>query len=483
MAKRTKQPTKKSKRARSKTAAPKTKAASEPRKRKTGKNPIASAAMEPEPMVRRKASPPRGAPLKRSRSQLPEGPGPMPPDYVPGQLVVRLKPDVVPWGVNAHMPFATFAAALPERLRDPFEALQQRGVIRSVIPVFGDGDYRGLQALAAVGDDPKRAGLSVLKLKSDADVGPVLRELEATGAFSYVERVPNRWIPEPQTTDLGAGTLAADWPLTAIRWPGNALPDASRLAVMVMDTGIDLTHPDLVVESADPANTTDENGHGTHVAGIGTARPSHAAGMQGVARCRLVVTKVFEADGFAFARYLRALEGAAANGISVINLSLGATRDNRDEREMIALAVARGVCVITAMGNFGHRGNPTMYPAAYVQEGAFAVGAVDSQARHAVFSNMGPHVALVAPGVDVRSTLPLAPYPPLRPQTRYGLMSGTSMAAPFVAGAALLLRARHPDWSPADIYRRLKETATREPWMGDPLRYGAGLLNLSEALR
>jgi subtilisin family serine protease len=135
------------------------------------------------------------------------------------------------------------------------------------------------------------------------------------------------------------------------------------------------------------------------------------------------------------------------------------------------------------MGNEYKEGNPIEYPCSI--DGVVAVGAI-SQSRHrSSTSNTGRHIALMAPGVNILSTLPLKPSP-VRDETEYAAWDGTSMATPFVSGVAALIRARHPKLTAEEVRKRLLSTTTRLPGMHGSKHtnvLGAGLLNARKALQ
>jgi subtilisin family serine protease len=163
----------------------------------------------------------------------------------------------------------------------------------------------------------------------------------------------------------------------------------------------------------------------------------------------------------------------------VLNLSLGGGLDP-GERDIIADLLDAGITVVAAMGNEFLKGNPIEYPAAY--EGVIAVGASDEMDRRADFSCTGNHIALVAPGTNILSTVPRYPSE-LAKRLEYDSWPGTSMATPHVAAAAALLLSKSPGMSPATVRKRLTETADFVP---DQTRrnkqFGTGRLNIAAAL-
>ncbi len=150
--------------------------------------------------------------------------------------------------------------------------------------------------------------------------------------------------------------------------------------------------------------------------------------------------------------------------------------------DIIADLLDAGIAVVAAMGNDFERGNPVSYPAAY--NGVIAVGACDQVDRRAAFSCTGSHIALVAPGVDILSTVPSYPSE-LAATVLYDSWPGTSMATPHVAAAVALLLARDDRLTPAQIRDRLVPAADRVPWQSavPDSEYGAGRLNIAALLQ
>lgn len=244
------------------------------------------------------------------------------------------------------------------------------------------------------------------------------------------------------------------------------------VTVAVLDTGVALTHtmlvtrllPGLDVVGGD--NSPDDEGaglawgHGTHVAGI-VARMAPAS--------MILPVRVLDTNGRGNTFLLAyAIEWAVDNGTDVINLSLGTDQDSRVLRDVIERATAHGVIVVAAAGNQNQ--SLERYPAAYPFKGVLAVTAVDDHNAKAAFANFGPWIDLAAPGVGITSSV-------IGPQgLGYASWSGTSMATPFVSGAAALAREAEPNESVDEVAARLKLHAGDLP---DGL---GGLLDVTEAL-
>jgi subtilisin family serine protease len=222
--------------------------------------------------------------------------------------------------------------------------------------------------------------------------------------------------------------------------------DASSVLVAVVDTGVDVSHPDLAGVVADYINCcatepdADTDGHGTHVCGILAGAGTPPDRMLGACNARLIVYKGLGRTYDATA-YYRAL-GEAVLRAPIVNLSLGGPDHDPTEELLIGQALKANVLVVAASGNDGDDGSYPNFPAAL--PGVLAVGAVDEQLQRADFSNAGPHLALVAPGVEIWSTAPTVASGLFGRKTGYAPLSGTSMAAPFVSAVAARVAASGP---------------------------------------
>jgi hypothetical protein len=424
------------------------------------------------------------------------------PTWVPGHLVVRFRRDLVQRlsPVSPHMAGATIrrlaATLLPEEVTKPIEYLTRNLGLKSMRPLFVRPGTRALEpramrdlgsryrALAASGHAAVRETLTGYHLLDVGERGvkAAIRVLSASRAVAFVEPVPNRWLCATPSDPL----LNLQWGLRAIRWFNARRPSAARVRVSVLDSGVDAKHPDLegVVRSYrhDGSSARDHAGHGTHVTGIIAALVNNQIGIAGVANCAISMWKVFDdRDRFDDALWFEGLGECLVDGTQVINLSLGGEGKSRAETDVFRELVASGIVVCAAMGNEYEEGNPVEYPGAF--PGVVAVGATDETGRRAPFSNTGRHIDVVAPGVNVLSTLPTQPT--WDGEKDYASWAGTSMATPYVAGLAALLRSKNPTWSGKRIADRLRKTARRLPAMKKKSftrEYGHGLVDVEKAL-
>lgn len=218
--------------------------------------------------------------------------------------------------------------------------------------------------------------------------------------------------------------------------------EGEGVTVAVLDTGVDDAHPDLIGSIAEKKDFTgsifgvrDRQSHGTWCAGMIGAR-ANGIGVRGLMpKCKLLIGKCLGDDGSGSDdMILAAFKWAWLKGADIISMSLGGGAMSGDMHESIrTFTNLPGRFVICAAGNDG-RDNSVNYPAKWPQ--CVAVGAVDKLGRLTSFTSRGPEIDILAPGQDMLSTIPIS-------AGQYGLMSGTSMATPYVAGVAGLALAKH----------------------------------------
>ncbi|MDG0794163.1 S8 family peptidase [Cohnella ginsengisoli] len=245
------------------------------------------------------------------------------------------------------------------------------------------------------------------------------------------------------------------------------------IKVGVLDTGIS-AHPDLNIKggvSFVPSSATysDDNGHGTHVAGTIAALDNKQGVVGAAPKADLYAIKVLDSNGNGtYSQVIQGIEWAIDNNIEIINMSFGGPEQSETLHEAIAQATSHGILVIAAAGNTGYGEETELFPARYNE--VVSVGAVTKSFRRSSYSSTGAELDIVAPGTDILSTA----Y-----DQGYATLSGTSMAAPHVTGAAAALWSKNKKWTAEQIKAKLFETATPE---GDVKEYGHGMLNLARAL-
>jgi subtilisin family serine protease len=283
-------------------------------------------------------------------------------------------------------------------------------------------------------------------------------------------------------TDARVVAAAPEWQRTATHAdavPESVLHAAAAVKIAVVDTGADVAAPDLAAKSPETWNTRtgssdvrDSNGHGTFVASLAAGSSTGAGG-----DAQLLAVKS-GSDGGSFTDMDEAagITYAVDHGARILNLSVGGPRTSPTERRAIQYAIDRGVLVVASVGNEYGEHNPVEYPAALVQPvgsngvggAGLAVTASGPDGRRASYANTGSWVSLAAPGEHVLGAVSAASSPLLYPRATvapgkpglYGYGSGTSFAAPQVAGAAALVWAANPSLTAQQVAQILKETAS-----------------------
>ncbi|WP_329206818.1 type VII secretion-associated serine protease mycosin [Streptomyces sp. NBC_00683] len=250
--------------------------------------------------------------------------------------------------------------------------------------------------------------------------------------------------------------------------------------VAVIDTGVDVKNPQLTkavdagsgrnlldknlkdesgnkLERGKENGTTDIVGHGTKVAGIIAAREAKGTGFTGLAPdATIIPIQQNDAEGHGTAETLAAAIRYAADqaDADVINISqdtANAVKPTALLEQAVKAALAKEIVIVASAGNDGLGGNvKETYPASY--DGVLAVAASDRNNERAAFSQSGEFVGIAAPGVDMISTVPGG---------GHCADNGTSFSAPYVAGVAALIKAKHQDWTQEQIVAQIEQTAER----------------------
>ena len=253
----------------------------------------------------------------------------------------------------------------------------------------------------------------------------------------------------------------------------NPRTDVSTIGIAVIDTGIWKTHVDLNVADGynctgkDKSKWNDDNGHGTHVAGIAAAETGDDKGVRGVApNGRLYAVKVLDRTGSGFLSWVICgvdwvTANAGSKGIQIANMSLGFEGTSASLNAAITKSVVAGVSYSVAAGNsskdaatFSPANHPDVITVSAIADSDGKCGATGSPTNYgaddtfASFSNFGSLIELAAPGVDILSTWK---GDKKNPGGLYATASGTSMASPHVAGAAAQYKASNPGATPTGI--------------------------------
>ena len=421
-----------------------------------------------------------------ARAQALDCPG----DYLPGSLLVG-------WRPGASHPLASIADDLPLQQQE----LAPLPVSRLQVPEGQECRY--LQVLRA---DPSVL-FAELDYLAHADLAP----------SSFVGSNPGETffegLDQAQTADIPPNDpdLERQWYLEQIQaeqaWQQTT--GSADILIAVIDSGIQIEHPDLQGKiwtnpgeiagnhldddgngyvndvhgwhfyqswngdtyiPAQDNQVADDFGHGTHITGILAATADNGIGITGLSwRSQVLPIKVLDANGVgAYSDIALGIRYAVDNGADIINLSLGGTEPSETLKDAVDYALKKGVLVVAAAGNTG---KDLLYPAALPQ--VIAVGASDSQDNRASFSNTGPELDLVAPGTYIYSTW----Y-----RGNYFSKSGTSMAAPLVAGVASLVWARWPALDATEVAAKILQSADDVGEPGFDPATGWGRLNANRAV-
>jgi serine protease len=317
--------------------------------------------------------------------------------------------------------------------------------------------------------------------------------------FGYKWDLHNKGTITNSTGDVLASTGAAgadmDW-LEAFNHLGSSTGSDVRLGIL--DTGIRADHQEFAGKivaqynfHSNTANAADDDGHGTHVAGIATARGNDGTGVPGVAygaNVKLVIAKVCgpiqpprfgQSYGCTSSAIVNGIKWVADQGAAVMNLSLGGSSASTAEREALQYARSKGTLPVCAAGNNGQ--NSVSYPGRFPE--CVAVSATNWSDGLASYSNYGTEIELSAPGGDTGNSdgysYILSAYS--SSSTAYAFMAGTSMASPQVAGLAALLHALGVTDHTTKV-NRMKSTADDLGPAGWDPRFGSGRINVYNAV-
>jgi len=273
---------------------------------------------------------------------------------------------------------------------------------------------------------------------------------------------PKQWGPAKIEADYAWNTTTGD----------------SSVLVAIIDTGIDWNHPDLAANYVplgydwvnDDADPMDDNGHGTHVAGIIAAVINNGIGVAGLAQVKIMAEKGFDSGGSGNTDDLaKAIADVVDNGANIISCSWGGYTEDALLHQALKYAYDHGVLIVAAAGNDAT--SMKHYPSAYDE--VVAVSATNEYDKPAWFSNYGDSIDLAAPGVEILSTVW---------DDSYEYKSGTSMACPHVSGVAALIWSQFPSMTRDQVQAQLQYTAED---LGNPsfdVYYGFGRVNARKAV-
>lgn len=330
---------------------------------------------------------------------------------------------------------------------------------------------------------------------------------------------PNVEYAEPNYLKRAAMTpddplFSQQWGMSAVDAPGawDIATGSSDVTVAVLDTGVDSTHPDLAVNVVQGENlvpkpnpttdTTDDNGHGTHVSGIIGAVGNNGVGVAGMIwSVHIMPVKFLDANGSGFTSdEIDAIDFAIAHGAKIINASFAGAGFDHSEYDAIAQANAAGVLLIAAAGNGSGSfcdilpgtdiDSSPCYPASFSNpndpnllnsglpalSNIISVASVDQSDDLASSSNFGLNsVQVAAPGINILSTVPLglsSPFCNGSSYSGYEFCSGTSMAAPHVSGLAGLIYSQNPNLSYAEVRSIILSSVDQLPSLSGRIKTG-----------
>jgi hypothetical protein len=335
------------------------------------------------------------------------------------------------------------------------------------------------------------------------------RVLDGLPGIRYSEQpVVRHQLVDPAIAPAPVVGGAYEWQYGAAREqlvPASVLRAASSITIAVIDTGADVSAPDLAAKApttwsvrSNSPDVTDYYGHGTFVSSLAAGSTTNAEGVAGFGGdVKLLAVQASAPDGtFTDVDESAAIVYAVDHGAKIINMSFGGPTSSPAEQSAIAYAAAHGVLMMAAAGNSGQSGNQPSYPAALLQPlGSNGVGGIglavaasNLSASRASFSNYGSYISLAAPGENVFGALSSSADPGHWPRQSlpgsvvglYGYGSGTSYSSPEVAGAAALVWAANPGLKATDVAEILEQSASGHgSWNQDT---GYGVLDVAAAV-
>jgi len=389
------------------------------------------------------------------------------PAYVPGQVLVKFKSTVSP-GMKAALISLTKSRVLSRFLEFNLYVVQipEEAAVEDMVSFYGRNP-------------------SVAYAQPNYFYQAAVTPNDALFVYQYA--LYNRgqeigWFPgSPQGNPNADIKALAAWEETT---------GSEDVTIAILDTGIDLIHPDLKNKlkssGRDVVNNdfdaTDDNGHGTMVAGIAAAESNNSEGIAGVAwKCKILPVKVLDANGIGVeSKIIEGIVYAVQNGAKIINLSFGAPVVGQAMRDALRSAFeTNGVFIAAAAGN----DNTTVYYPAAWDDYVCAVAATDFNDQRWSQSNFGASIDVAAPGIQIFTTHPVGMTPPGR--LPYIFANGTSLACAHVSGLAALVKSIKPTLSPLQIMNIIRYAAddvNSAIYPGKDEFLGYGRINMEKTL-
>ncbi|HEX6922705.1 MAG TPA: S8 family serine peptidase, partial [Bacillales bacterium] len=338
--------------------------------------------------------------------------------------------------------------------------------------------------LEKTSDSMKKNQLRVVQVPGNVNFQGALAKLRNNSNVVYAE--PD-YIREVENYNPNDPKISRQWYLDAIHmfeaW--DITKGSSAITVAVLDTGVDANHQDLkghVLPGYDfvnhDSNPADDNGHGTHVAGIIAAQTNNGKGVAGVSfNTKILPVKVANERGIIVSTdAVSGIYYAIRHGADVINMSYGSVVPTQAELDALWAAYNKGIVLVAASGNSGTR--ELEFPASYYP--VISVAATDRAGQQAGFSTWGPAVDIAAPGVDIFSTDITGN--PGYSNGNYADGSGTSFSTPIISSLAALLKSEHPKWGPGQIEWALELGAKKASGTNWDSYLGYGSVNATNVL-
>jgi len=350
---------------------------------------------------------------------------------------------------------------------------QVGGNVQKTVAALGGTATREIRELNAV----------VIDLPQETSITAAVRQAQAIPGVRYAE--PNYVYRAFQISPDDPYYATKQWGPQKIGAPQawGVTTGSSDIVIAVLDTGISGSNDFVVMGIAKfagskdcvPSSTVNQN-HGTHVAGIAAAVGNNGFGIAGIAwAANLLDLRVLDAGGIGTIdtivcgiNFARDFEVSNPGKRVVANMSLGGSGYSQLIKDSLDDAIGAGVVVVAAAGNDGKA--TVMYPAGY--PGVIAVGAISPTDQRATFSTYGSHLSVVAPGVDIYSANSFG---------SFEYMTGTSQAAPHVAGVAALVLSQNMSLTPAQVRSQIEQTADDLGVHGFDPQFGWGRVNAARA--
>ncbi len=316
------------------------------------------------------------------------------------------------------------------------------------------------------------------RISDDRSVDDVVQELISSGDVKTAQR-NNIYILQQNASVPSVAVKVegdpAQYALGKLHLPeAHSLSVGADVTVAVIDSGIDVSHPELVGRIAGSFDALNSN-EGPHLHGTSVASTIAAHGrlMGAAPSAKLLAIRAFgvqkgNTDSTSFV-VLKSLDYAVANRAQIINMSFSGPKDNAIAKGLSA-AASKGIVLVAAAGNAGVKSRP-LFPAA--DGNVIAVSATDQSDRLFPASNRGSYIAISAPGVDILSAAP---------DSKYQILSGTSLSAAYVSGVAALMISRSPEIASSDVRATLLSTAHDLGPPGRDDQFGAGQVDALRAV-